>query len=119
MSGLTLGTTVALTVNFLVLIHLLRRKIGPVGFGGTLQVPCSGVGALSLVMGLLVWVVDFALAGTVSPGTKGSFARLVVGIAVGAGSYLLLARLFKTPELAEITDMFRAILRRVRPRRAA
>ena len=117
-SGLTLGTTVALTVNFLVLIHLLRRKIGPVGFGGTLR-SLLRVGALSVAMGLLVWVVDSLLAGTVSPGTRGSFTRLVVGIAVGAGSYLLLSRLFKTPELAEITDMFRAILRRVRPGRAA
>ncbi len=33
--GLTLGMTVALTINFLVLMWLLRRKIGVIGFGRT------------------------------------------------------------------------------------
>jgi putative peptidoglycan lipid II flippase len=117
-SGLTLGTTVALTVNFLVLIYLLRRKIGPVGFGGIFR-SLARVCALSAVMGALVWAVDNALAGHVAAGTRGFLTRLVVGIVVGAGSYLLLSRLFKTPELAEVTDMFRAILRRVRPGKAS
>ena len=35
--GLALGTTVALTLNFVVLIWLLRRKIGSMGFGRTLR----------------------------------------------------------------------------------
>jgi putative peptidoglycan lipid II flippase len=112
-SGLTLGTTVALSVNFLVLTYLLRRKIGSVGFGGIFKSLVRVIG-ISAVMGVLIWVVDFALARQLPADTKGFVGRLVAGLVVGAGSYPLLSRLFKMPELAEIADMLRAVLRRVR-----
>jgi putative peptidoglycan lipid II flippase len=112
-SGLTLGTTVALTVNFLVLTHLLRRKIGSMGFRDIAK-SLLGVMGVSAAMGVVIWVVDFFLARQLPAQTGGFIIRLIVGIVVGAGSYLVLARLFKISELAEIADMLRAVFRRMR-----
>jgi putative peptidoglycan lipid II flippase len=109
--GLALGTTVALTVNFVVLIWLLKRKIGSMGFGRTFRSLLRVIGA-SAVMGAVVWVVDFALASAVSGASGGSAVRVAVGVVVGAGVFLLVARLVKMPELAEITDMLRAVFKR-------
>jgi putative peptidoglycan lipid II flippase len=112
-SGLTLGTSVALSVNFFVLVYLLQRKIGPVGFGGIFKSVLRIIG-VSAVMGVLIWAVDYVLARELPADTKGFIGRLVAGIVIGAGSYLLLSRLFKLPELAEISGMMRAVLRRMR-----
>ena len=112
-SGLTLGTSVALSVNFFVLVYLLRRKIGRIGFRGIFK-SLLGVIGISAAMGVVIWAVDFVLARELPARTDGFIIRLVVGIVVGAGSYLLLARLLKVPEFSEIMDMLRAVFRRMR-----
>jgi len=112
-SGLTLGTSVALSVNFFVLVYLLRRKIGRIGFRGIFK-SLLGVIGISAAMGVVIWAVDFVLSRELEARTDGFIIRLIVGIVVGAGSYLLLARLLKVPEFAEITDMLRASFRRMR-----
>ena len=109
--GLTLGTTVALTINFLVLLYLLRRKIGPIGLG-RLARSLVRVAAASAVMGVVIWAVDTALARSVGSGTGGNAVRVVVGLLAGVVAYLLAARLMKSPELAEVRDMLRAVFRR-------
>ena len=109
--GLALGTTVALTVNFVVLIWLLRRKIGPVGFGTTFR-SLLRVTGVSAVMGAVVWVVDYYLSQEVPATTGGYAVRVVAGLAVGALVFLLVSHLVKMPELAEITDMMRTVLKR-------
>jgi putative peptidoglycan lipid II flippase len=109
--GLTLGTTLALTMNFLVLLHLLRRKLGPIGLrsmaGSMLRVVAAAV-----AMGVVIWVIDLVLGRAVGESTAGYAARVATGLLVGAGLYLLAARLMKAPEIAEIKDMLRAIFRR-------
>lgn len=115
--GLALGTTVALTINFLVLIWLLKRKIGPVGFGKTLD-SLLRVTGVSAVMGMVVWAVDYSLSGTMPATTGGDAVRVVVGLVIGATIFLLVSRLVKMPELAEITDMLRAVLKRTARRPA-
>ena len=109
--GLTLGTTIALTINLVVLVWLLRRKIGMIGLrktgGSVLRVL-----AASAVMGLIVWVVDFALGRAVGATFSAYAIRLAVGIVIGAGSFLFVARLARIPELAETVDMLRAVIRR-------
>ncbi len=115
--GLALGTTVALTINFVVLIWLLRRKIGPVGFGRTFS-SLLRVAGVSAVMGAVVWTVDHFLSGAMPATTGGNAVRVVVGVVVGAGVFLLVSRLVKMPELAEITDMLRAVLKRTARRPA-
>ncbi|MBC7294549.1 MAG: polysaccharide biosynthesis C-terminal domain-containing protein, partial [Thermoleophilia bacterium] len=116
--GLALGTTVALTLNFVVLMGLLRRKIGTLGLTKSLR-SLVHVLALSLVMGLAVWLVDLALAHGLTPGLQANALRVVIGGVVGLALFLAGARLTKMPELAEITDMLRAVFRRSRQEKVA
>ena len=58
--GLALGTTIALTVNYVVLGELMRRRLGFVGFGGVTRALARVVGA-SAVMGVVVWAIDLVL----------------------------------------------------------
>ena len=109
--GLTLGMTVALMINFLVLMWLLRRKIGVIGLGRTASSLLRVIGA-SAIMGAGVWAVDFALARVVDSTLGGNALRVVVGVAVGAVVFLLVAMLVKMPELAEAVDMLRAVFKR-------
>ncbi len=109
--GLTLGTTIALTVNFVVLMWLLKRKIGVIGFGKTLRSLLNVLG-VSPVMGAVIWGVDHVLAPAAGGGLGGNAVRVVVGVIVGAVTFLSVARLVKMPELAETVDMLRAVLKR-------
>ena len=111
--GLALGTTIALTVNFLVLIELLRRKIGPLGFRAVIWSFGRVLGA-SVVMGLVVWGVDELLRLWVPEGTVGMGVRLFGGIAVGVGVFMAVAAVGRFPELREGADMLRATVRRRR-----
>jgi putative peptidoglycan lipid II flippase len=109
--GLTLGTTVALSLNFLVLLYLLRRKIGPIGLE-SLARSLGRVAAASAVMGVVIWLLDSVLIRALGETTGSDAARVVVGFVAGAGAYVLAARLMRSPELAELKDMLRAVLRR-------
>jgi putative peptidoglycan lipid II flippase len=108
--GLALGTTIAMTVNMLVLMQLLRKKIGPMGLGALLK---SGVGILGVsgVMGLVVWGVDTVLAGVVAPGNPGLAVRVAVGVGGGALVYFLAAKVARLRELEEIADVVLSIIR--------
>jgi putative peptidoglycan lipid II flippase len=109
--GLTLGTTVALSLNFLVLLYLLRRKIGPIGLG-RLGRSFGRVAVASVVMGVVIWLLDSALARALGETTGSDAARVVVGLVAGVTAYVLVARLMRSPELAELKDMLRAVLKR-------
>ena len=111
--GLALGTTVALTMNFFVLLYLLRRKIGPMGLR-KLSGSLGKVSAASAAMGVVIWAVDLGVARGLGQTTTGNALRVVVGLLAGVGTYLVAARLLKSPELAEIKDMLRAVLKRRR-----
>ena len=109
--GLALGTTVSLTINFFVLLYLLRRKIGPMGLGKMAGSLGKAAGA-SAAMGVAVWLVDRGLSGVVTATTTGFATRVVVGFVVGLAVFIIAARSLKSPELVEVKDMLRAILRR-------
>lgn len=105
--GLALGTSIALTVNFVVLIQLLRRKIGPMGFGALAR----SSGRIAVATGLMtveVLLVDRWLAGIVAGGDAGLALRVGLGIVGGAVAYLAVARLGRLPELPEILSMLKA-----------
>jgi putative peptidoglycan lipid II flippase len=109
--GLALGTTVALTINFFVLLYLLRRKIGPMGLG-ELAGSFVRVVAASAAMGVVVWAVDYGLTRLVGETTSGNAVRVVVGLLAGIFTYLFASKLMKSPELAEVKDMLRAVFKR-------
>ena len=112
-AGLTLGTSVALTVNFVVLIELLRRKIGPMGFREILKSLLRVTGA-AVGMGVIIWPLDYLLAHRLHAGSPTFLIRTVVGIGSGAGVFFLLSWLFRVPEAAEIVGMLGAVFRRKR-----
>ncbi len=109
--GLALGTTVALTINFFVLLYLLRRKIGPMGLG-ELAGSFVRVVAASAAMGVVIWAVDYGLTRLVGETTSGNAVRVVVGLLAGIFTYLFASKLMKSPELAEVKDMLRAVFKR-------
>ena len=109
--GLALGTTTALTINFFVLLYLLRRKIGPMGLG-TLGGSFGRVAGASAAMGVVIWALDTGLSRVLGQTTGGNAIRVVAGALVGIATYLVAARLMKSPELAEVKDMLRAVFRR-------
>jgi putative peptidoglycan lipid II flippase len=104
--GLALATTLSALVNMLLLLWLLRRRIGPFGGRG---VALSGLKALaaSLPMGLLVYYAcqwtDWSLSGHKLTKT------LVLGGAVAAGVlvYAGLSRLLRSSEAIEMGTMLR------------
>ena len=63
-------------------------------------------------MGAVIWAVDFTLARSIGAATSAYAVRAVVGIVVGAATFLFVAKLVRIPELAETVDMLRAVLRR-------
>jgi len=109
--GLALGTTVSLTINFFVLLYLLRRKIGPMGLG-RMAGSLSRVAGASAAMGVVIWLMDRGLGRVFSAATAGFAVRVVAGAVVGIGVFLVAAWLLRSPELAEVKDMFRAVLKR-------
>ena len=87
--GLALGTTIALSVNFVVLTWLLKHRIGSMGFGRMFR-SLGVVAAVSAVMGAVVWVVDYLLAQALPAdhfrlchppdrGVRGGGSRLPIG----------------------------------------
>jgi len=109
--GLALGTSIALTVNLVVLIHLLRKKIGPMGFG-RLVVSLVRVGAATAVMGAVVWAVDNQLMLSLPDGDGSLGLRVGVDVAVGAVAYIAAALVGRLPELREVGGMLRLALGR-------
>lgn len=109
--GLALGTTIAMTVNMIVLMELLRRRLGPMGFGRLLR-SFLRILAAAGVMGLAVWGMDGLLADWVAVGNLGLGVRVGAGIAAGVVVYVGGAVLARIPELAEARDMMREVFRR-------
>ena len=109
--GLALGTTIALTLNMVVLMELLRRKLGPMGFGKMAR-SFVGILAASTLMGFVVWGVDLTLAHSLASGALGLGVRVAVGVVGGGALFTGSAAVLKLPELREVLDMLRSVVRR-------
>ncbi len=112
--GLALGTSIALTINFAVLMELLRRKLGPMGFG-RLARSLVRIGAAAGVMAAGVWGVDTLLARSLAPGPEALGVRVTVGVLGGAALYGAAAAVGRMPELHEVLGMLRSAVRKGRP----
>jgi putative peptidoglycan lipid II flippase len=105
--GLALGTSIAASINFLVLAGMFQR-----GYGGlTDRALWSGVGAMTvaaLPMGLVAWGSAWGLERALGP--NGFATRLVeaaVPIVAGMAVYAGLCRLFGLAEVGELTSFVR------------
>jgi len=104
--GLTLGTSAGAVFNLLVLMVLLRRRLGPLGGR---RMALSGLKALglSLFMGGAAWLVAFGPDWGDRQGLAAWVLRPVAAMTAGMALYLLLARLARLPELAEVLEVLR------------
>jgi len=104
--GLALSTSICAYVNTIVLLVLLRRKIGPIGMRRVV-VSLVKIAINGALMGCIVWMTHSWLSGHVSD--AGLFGRLVlVFVPVGAGlaSYLGLAFFAGQAELRELLSAY-------------
>lgn len=109
--GLALGTTIALTVNMLVLIQLLRKKIGPMGFG-RLVTSLGRISGATAVMGVVVFALDHELLAILPSGSGPHALRVGLGVLVGTLVYFGAAAIAGLPELREVRTMLAQALSR-------
>lgn len=109
-TGLALGTTLSTVLNFVVLIYILRRKIGQIGFRDISRALLRVLG-MSIVMGVVVWAADFWLAHNLAQTFSGYAVRVVVGLVLSAVLYLGIAKLIKVPEAADAMVTLRGAFR--------
>ncbi len=104
--GLALATTLSFTLNLVLLLTMLRRRLGSLGLArvaGTV----SRIGASAALMGLSVWgVLRLTTAVTSSTAIAGRLVQVAVPMAVGAIVYLVLCRLLRVTELGEFLAGF-------------
>lgn len=105
------GVAVGATINFLVLVWLFRRAVGPLGLGAVVG---QGVRVLlaAAPCGLVAWWLADTVGATL--GTETVPARLIqVGSAIAAGAiaYYLACRILRVRELDELLGF---VLKRVR-----
>jgi putative peptidoglycan lipid II flippase len=113
--GLALGTALGAFVNLTVLIVFFRRLTS--GYASPKGLPKQLVQVLtaSLVMGAVIWgawqLSDGWLAGSETVIKSLRMVRVLGGVALGAGTYLLVCRLIR---ISEIDEILVALLRRKR-----
>lgn len=110
--GLALANSLASFVQLVVLLVLLRRRVGPLG----LRAVAKNAGRMvlcALPMGLVVFTI--ARAGDWSRGGNDptNIALFVAAVAAGGLTYLALARLLRAPEYDDVVG---AVLRKLRRR---
>lgn len=108
--GLALATTLSAFCNMLMLLWLLRRKIGSFG-GSAIMVTALKATAASLPMALLVWY-GCSFADWAQDGHKIAKAVVLGGsIICGGTAYVLLMKLLQSEEALEAVSMLRRKLR--------
>jgi putative peptidoglycan lipid II flippase len=109
-TGLAFGTSISALANAMLLMYLLRQRLGPLNGRRLLTVSVRMLVA-SILMGAVAWAVERQLA-EVLPG-HGLVAELVrVGTAIASGlvALTLLARMF---HVTEFTEIVRAVMTRI------
>lgn len=102
--GLALGTTIAFSVHFVVLLALLRRKIGPLDIGGLVR-SLGRIVVAALIMGGVVWGVDWWLAGAVTADARGAAIRVGAAVTSGVAVYAAAAFVGRLPEASALSGM--------------
>jgi putative peptidoglycan lipid II flippase len=110
--GLALSTTLSAFCNMLMLLWLLRRKIGSFGGNGIMLTTLKS-SAASIPMAAVVWyscsLIDWSLQGHKL--LKGSV--LAGSIFSGCAVYLLIAKLLRSEEVLEAIALLRRKLKKV------
>jgi len=104
--GLALATTISFTLNLVLLVTMLRRRLGMLGLAQVARA-ASGIGISAALMGLAVWsVLRWTTTVTSSAAISGRLVQVAAPIAVGVIVYFALCRLFRVTELGEFLAGF-------------
>ena len=114
--GLALGTSLTAILNAVVLMLILRRRLGGIN-GGRLANVVVKQGLASVAMAAVAWLVERQLSGAL-PGHDLLSQIVRVGLSIGAALVVLVAasRLLGVSELNEPVDGVIRRLRRLSPR---
>jgi putative peptidoglycan lipid II flippase len=115
--GLALALSLASTLQFFLLVFLLKKKQGIFDLAPLLRTVLRSIAA-SLIMGLIVFFLNshwMAQAGT------GSFliaaAKLCVTVLAGGTAYFVAAAFLRCPELSSIGVLFRPVMQKLKAKR--
>ncbi|MCK5557971.1 MAG: polysaccharide biosynthesis C-terminal domain-containing protein, partial [Candidatus Hydrogenedentes bacterium] len=104
--GLALATTLSFTLNLVLLVTMLRRRLGTLGLAQVAGA-ASRIGASAALMGLSVWsVLRWTTVITSSATIAGRAIQVGAPMAIGVIVYLVLCRLFRVTELGEFLAGF-------------
>jgi putative peptidoglycan lipid II flippase len=96
--GVALAWSISGTINMLLLMYVLRRRVGNLD-GRRMLNSFARITFSSLVMGLGIFLVQNLLLSVLTPGKFTSLIILGVGFVVGCGVFAGLALLLKMPEV--------------------
>jgi putative peptidoglycan lipid II flippase len=96
--GLALATSISATVASILLIYILKKKIGSLGLMKSVKCGIKSLVA-SLVMGVIVYSLDISLANKIGSGTFPELIALLISAGVGALIYFMLIYLFRIEEV--------------------
>jgi putative peptidoglycan lipid II flippase len=106
--GLALATTISFTLNLVLLVTMLRRRLGTLGLTQVARA-ASRIGVSAALMGLAVWsVLRWTTTITSSAAISGRLVQVAGPIAVGVIVYFALCRLFRVTEVGEFLAGFGA-----------
>ena len=104
--GLALATTISFTLNLVLLVTMLRRRLGTLGLAQVARA-ASRIGVSAALMGLAVWsVLRWTTTVTSSAVLTGRLVQVAAPVAVGVIVYFALCRLFRVTELGEFLAGF-------------
>lgn len=105
-AGLALATALASTLNFVVLLVVLRRRLGP--FGGLRVARSAGLAlAASLPVALIGWWVSGLTIWSQPGAWILKIALVSAAIAASAGAYALAHTVWKTEEAREVWELLK------------
>jgi len=103
-AGLALATSICSTINFSVLLMILRKRKGRIGLRAVAS-SAAKIGVAAAVMGL----VCLLCLRLIPPATalRGRLIAVFMPMALGAGAFLAAARMLRMRELTELISAFR------------
>lgn len=108
--GIAAAFSAAAVAQLVVLLALLRRRVGPIGLRSVIT-SAARMGAASAAMGAAAWAIASLGRWEEGGNDPRNIVVYVAAVVGGAITYLVAARLLGAPEL---TDLLRAIRRRRR-----
>jgi putative peptidoglycan lipid II flippase len=105
-AGLALATAIASAVNFVALLVVLRRRLGP--FGGRRVVRSAGLAVLASVpVAAIGWTVSGLAIWEQPDAWLAKIALIAAAISASVAGYALLHAVWKTEEAAAVWDLLR------------